>query len=144
MAQTVTDPLLLESCVRDELNVTAPRYFWNSQLDAVILWLFSVVVWFSHCCVKSSGNINEISVQFCCNIYCSFPKNSLPLVVSSVWHHQILGLQNAIFSTVLFYDIVVYCFEFLTKMRKAIILMMLLFKVTFLLILKLNGTLFVI
>ncbi|KAM7442173.1 putative glutamine--tRNA ligase, partial [Porites harrisoni] len=25
MAQTVTDPLLLESCVRDELNVTAPR-----------------------------------------------------------------------------------------------------------------------
>ena len=26
MAQTVTDPLLLESCVRDELNVTAPRY----------------------------------------------------------------------------------------------------------------------
>lgn len=26
MAQTVTDPLLLEACVRDELNVTAPRY----------------------------------------------------------------------------------------------------------------------
>ena len=26
MAQTVTDPLLLESCVRDELNITAPRY----------------------------------------------------------------------------------------------------------------------
>ena len=25
MAQTVTDPLLLESCVQDELNVTAPR-----------------------------------------------------------------------------------------------------------------------
>lgn len=25
MAQTVTDPLLLESCVRDELNITAPR-----------------------------------------------------------------------------------------------------------------------
>ncbi|XP_067024139.1 glutamine--tRNA ligase-like [Acropora muricata] len=25
MAQTVTDPLLLEACVRDELNVTAPR-----------------------------------------------------------------------------------------------------------------------
>ena len=25
MAQTVTDPLLLESCVRDELNVTARR-----------------------------------------------------------------------------------------------------------------------
>ena len=26
MAQTVNDPLLLEACVRDELNVTAPRY----------------------------------------------------------------------------------------------------------------------
>lgn len=31
MAQTVTDPLLLESCVRDELNITAPRYMFMCQ-----------------------------------------------------------------------------------------------------------------
>ena len=48
MAQTVTDPLLLESCVRDELNVTAPRY-----LETELSIILSTAV---HC-MKCEGSI---------------------------------------------------------------------------------------
>ena len=59
MAQTVTDPLLLEACVRDELNVTAPRYCISSSVpDNRDLG----------CKNQTKSLVCEVSVQVCASI----------------------------------------------------------------------------